>query len=150
MSRTFAYASTVDILSHLSFVATFTNNSKPNATQAHTQLLNASDEIDTVLGEAGYTTPIATGATQSGELLRHWTGLGAAMYVAYSMPQGQDSKHAATLERRFNIILDGIRSGALTLPTDSPLDSNTSLACYAAPDVLTGSPYFHRGFADGF
>ena len=105
MPRDYAYASYGDIQAHLSFIPTFTATSQPNATQAHLHLVDASNQLDSVLAIADYGTPVATTATHALELLRSWTSIGAAWKVAMSMPQGKDSKHADALGKEWQTLL---------------------------------------------
>ncbi len=109
--RDFAYASYGDVQAHLSFVATFTATSRPNATQVHQHLIDASDELDTVLRIADYSTPIPSTATAVLNVVRGWTSIGAAAHTAYAMPQGTDSKHAQALEKRWQALLKDVREG---------------------------------------
>ncbi len=142
-ARPYAYASTIDVLGHLSFASGFSATSRPNATQVHGHLLAVSDEIDSMLAQADYSIPIATGATQAMGVLRYWTGLGAAMHVAYAMPQGKETLHGEFLERRFTAILGGIHAGDITLPGDAAQDTTLSLPRFGS--VATGAtPYFSR------
>jgi hypothetical protein len=139
--RPWAYASSVDVLRHITFVPTFTATGRPNATQVHNHLLAVSDELDGVLSQVAYTTPIATGATVAADLLRQWTSIGAAMYTIAAMPQGEDSLHLKLLERRFTAILKGLGDKSLALPPDADKDANIALPRFGE----TASPYFFRG-----
>lgn len=146
MARSFAYASTVDVLAHLPLAATFTATSKPSATQVHLHLLTASDELDGALSQADYTTPIATTATGAMELLRTYAAIGAGMYAADSHPAGKDSKQLPFLERRWDAILSGVRDGSLTL-ADAGRDTTRSLPRFGTPsdpEAAGASPYFIR------
>jgi hypothetical protein len=142
--RESAYASAPDVLRHLSFIATFTATSKPNATQVHNHLLAVSDEIDSLLAQADYTTPVGTAATVALNTLRHWTSLGAAMHAAHAMPQGRDSLHAQFLERRFDAILHGLSEGTLALTADAAQETELSLPRYPAGSPSGASPFFTR------
>jgi len=124
--RDFAYASYADIQAHLSFIPTFTATSKPNATQAHTHLVDASNQLDAALSVANYGTPIPTTATHALELLRSWAGVGAGAKVAAAMPLGKDSKHAEALGKEWEVILGQIRKGQVGLPDVAQL-ADTSL-----------------------
>jgi hypothetical protein len=122
MSRAYAYASAPDVLAHLTIATAFTATSRPNATQVHSHLINASNDLDLALRTVHYTVPIATTATGANEQLRTWTSIGAAMFTTAGHPAGRDSKHLEFLERQWNSILTGIRDGNLTL-ADASLDS---------------------------
>ena len=143
--RSYAYASTPDILAHLAIATAFTPTSRPNATQVHHQIYNAADELDGALRAAKYGVPIPTSATAATDQLNHWNAIGGAMFVAAAHPAGRDSKHLEFLERRWNAILTGIREGDLVLDGVSK-DSTTSLPRFRARSA-TGdgaSPYFTR------
>jgi hypothetical protein len=143
--RPFGYASAPDVLRHITFVATFTAISRPNATQVHNQILAVSDELDGALLQANYLTPIATGATIAADLLRQWTSIGAAMYVVNSLPQGEDSAHLKFLTERFTAILKGIREGDLRLPADADKDTELALPRFNPASADNPTPYFYRG-----
>lgn len=147
MARAYAYASSTDVIRHLTFVATFTATSRPNATQAHGHLSDAANELDAALTLADYSIPVATGATAAFEILRSWNAIGAACFSARSMPQGSDSKHAQALCDRFSAILDGIRDGDFALPG---ADKETTRGRLRYGAVATGaSAWFTReGLAD--
>lgn len=140
--RVYTYASAPDVIRHLTFVATFTATSRPNATQVDGHLDDAANELDAALTLADYSIPIATAATVSFEILRSWNAVGAACFSARSMPQGSDSKHAQALCERFSSILDGIRAGDFALP-DADKETTRGRARFGA--IATGaSPYFTR------
>src|SRR5690349_15874341 len=101
MSRAYAYASAGNVRALLSFIPTFGATARPNAEQVAQFLDDASNDLDAALALADYTTPIATTATQSVELLRTWAAVGGAWHTAVAMPQGHDSKHADVYAQRF-------------------------------------------------
>lgn len=146
--RSYAYASSVDVLAHLS-IATFTATSKPTATQVHSHLLSAADELDAALTAGDYTVPVATGATAASNVLRSYNAIGAALYTAQSHPSGKNSNYADFLERRWNAILTGLESGEFTL-SDAGKDTTLSLPRYSGDaGIATGaSPYFTRAEVD--
>lgn len=145
MSRPYAYASSPDVLRHLTHFqgATFTATSKPNATQVHGNLLGAADELDAKLAAAGYSAPVATGATTAFGLLTQWNSIGAAMYSAAGQPGGGDSKHLAFLERRWTTILQAIDDGDVSLPG---VAKDSTLSQVRSSVMSSPSPYFNRDF----
>ena len=146
--RDYAYASTPDVLMHLTLATAFTATSRPNSTQVHHHLVDISDELDAALSSQDYSVPIATGATQAQNQLNAWTAIGAAMMVTAAHPAGKDSKHLEFLERRWNAILSGISDGSLSL--DAAQDTSVSLPRYGGAVAAEGaSPYFGRDFPDG-
>lgn len=147
--RDFAYASYADIQAHLSFIPTFTATSKPNATQAHSHLVDASNQLDAALAVADYATPIPTTATMALELLRSWAGIGAAAKVALAMPQGKDSKHLEALGKEWEVILGQVREGKAGLPGVA-LDSALSRARSGGPEAGSegAEPVFSREYIE--
>lgn len=147
--RDYAYASAVDVLGHLTLAATFTATSRPNATQVHAQLLDTANELDSALRSADYSVPVATGATQAFDKLNTYNAIGAAMYVTAAHPAGQDSRHLAFLERRWQAILTGIAAGEIAI--DAPKDPDTAKPRFGAPGAsgFGASPYFGRNFPAG-
>jgi hypothetical protein len=144
----YLYASSLDVEAHLSFVASFTPSTIPNASQVHRFLDDACNQLDAALASLDYSVPIATTATKSAELLRTYAGIGAAMWSAYAMPQGDNSLHGATLERQWTAILNGIKMGSITLPdaTKSAALSGTRTASYdESSEPGAAAPYFKRG-----
>lgn len=138
------YASVSDIQRHLTFLPSLTGSSRPTASQAVDQLIAASDEIDAALAEADYTVPIpSASAPVAAGVVREWAAIGAAAKVAYSLPQGADSKHAAGLGDRFSVLLLDARTGKVVL-ADAPRDPSLSLPRHATlPASGPGaSPYF--------
>lgn len=111
------YGTDVGVRALLPFVASFTGtHGIPGASAVAVQLANAANELDAALADVGYSVPVGTGASLAQELLRTWNEAGAAAAVAFSLPQGTDSKHAAVYEQKFAAILAGIRAGDLELP----------------------------------
>jgi hypothetical protein len=133
--RPYAYASYSDVQAHLSFVATWTASTRPNASQVHQHIVDASDELDAALSIARYTVPVATGATIALEQLRAWSAVGAAAHTAAAMPQGSASKHAKGLEDRWQAILIDIGKGERIIP--GARDRNRSRARYAGRATST-------------
>lgn len=145
----YAYASYADIQNQLSFIPTFTATSKPNATQAHAHLVDASNELDAVLAISDYPTPIPTTSYHALELARSWVSVGAAAKVAKAMPQGEDSKHAKALAKEWTAILNEVRGGKVALPIDAGRDEARSLVRHGVPAVPggpngAGGPVFTR------
>lgn len=142
MARADAYASAPDVRARLSFVATFTATSRPNATQVHEALLAASNEIDASLAVADYSTPVATGATVAREILRTVAADGAACRVVRTFPQGADGKHFDFYCTDFARMLEALRAGDAVLP-DADVSATLGLAAHGA--AATGaSPFFTR------
>lgn len=121
MSRT-PYASIEDVRSLLTFVATFTATSRPNATQVQTALEMASNDLDAILSGLDYTLPVPSTATASLDTLRTWAAVGAAHRAALAMPQGADSKHAKDYGGEWQAILKSLEQGKRELP-DAPKSS---------------------------
>lgn len=136
MARPYSYASAPDVLAHLTFIATFTATSRPNASQVHHFLYDTAQDLDTALAAQGYSTPISTGATLAFGQLNSWNSVGAAMFAGNAMPQGGDGKHVAFLERRWDAILSGIRDGELRLP-DAGKDTTSGLPRYGGQATAT-------------
>lgn len=143
--RDFAYASTIDVLAHLTVATTFTASSRPQATQVHRHLINASEEIDSALGLADYSTPVSTTATAAMQTLRHYTAIGAAMYSTAAHPSGEQSKHIDFLRERWTAILSGISDGEISLPGVGR-DSSRSVPRFGgyAAGAEGASPYWTR------
>lgn len=117
-SRPYAYANLSDVQDLLAgFV--FSATSRPTATQAARQLYRCSDEIDSLLSRLDYAVPVPTGATQSMQVSRVWTAVGAAYRVSMAMPQGKESKHAEAYGREWKALLEGLEGGKRSLP-DAP------------------------------
>jgi hypothetical protein len=142
VARPYGYASPIDAQRHVS-IATWTASSKPNLTQIGEFITDASNELDGKLAALNYSTPVATGATQASDLLRTWTGVGAAYFAVCAMPNGD--KHVGPLERRWTAILTMLDEGEVKLPGVST-DSASGRIRSASVDVCSGaSPYFTRG-----
>jgi hypothetical protein len=148
MSRV-PYASAPDVNALLSFVPTFTATSRPNASQVAFHLELASNDLDAELALADYSIPVATGATVAAEMLRSWTALGAAFYLAQSMPQGQDSLHARDYRIKFETILNRIRQDEIELP-GATRDTALNQARYKTYTASTVADYpaFSRDYPD--
>lgn len=128
--RDYAYASAPDVVAHLTFAPSgFTATSRPNASQVHHFLYDTAQDLDTALAAQGYSVPISTGATLAFQQMNAWNSIGAALYAGQAMPQGGDGKHVQFLERRWDVILQGIRDGDLVLP-GADKDSTTGLPRY--------------------
>lgn len=146
----FAYASYGDIQNYLSFIPTFTATSKPNASQAHGALVDASNELDSVLAISDYPTPLPTTAVHALELARSWVSIGGAAKVAKAMPQGEESKHAKALSKEWTSLLNEVRGGKIALPIDSGRERDRTRARHGTPAVPggpcgVGGPTFTRG-----
>lgn len=139
MARPYAYAALADVESLLSGVNFTATSAKPNATQVANFLNLASDDLDSLLANVDYVTPIPTTATAGMEMLRSWTALGAAYRAAMAMPQGKESKHAETYGAEWKAILTSIEGGKRFLP-DVPRISS-KLPRSAGPE---GPPVFTR------
>lgn len=116
MARAYAYASYSDVGAHLSFVSTWTASTRPNASQVHQHLIDASGELDAALAVADYDVPVATGATIAFDVVRAWTAVGAAAHTSAAMPQGASGKHAKALADRWQALLTDIEEGDRQLP----------------------------------
>lgn len=140
MSRPYFYASAADVSAKLAGF-NITATSKPSATQVDRLLANASDELDSILVVLDYAVPVATAATQSMEMLRSWTAVGAAYMTAMSMPQGNQSKHAEEYGKEWQAILKSVEGGRRQLP-DAERVQNRAAARAGAPDRC--APVFNR------
>jgi hypothetical protein len=147
MARLYNYASAPDVVALLTNIPTLTATSRPNATQVHSHLTWASNELDAALLRSDYSVPVsATAATQASESLRGWAAVGAAMRSAGSMPQGEDSKHYEIYREQWSAILDGITTGDLPLP-GIDVDAGVSLPRFPRPidpESIGASPFFTR------
>lgn len=140
-SALIAYASYSDIQTRLAFIPTFTATSKPNATQAHTALIDASNQLDAALSVSDYRQPIPASASAAWELLRTWAGLGGAAKVAFALPQGTRGNHAEALGEEWKALLKDLREGRLALPG---VDKDGGVALVRSPE----SPVTGEGCAD--
>lgn len=143
-----AYATTADVQRKLTFLSpSLSATTKPTASQVADAIVGASDELDAALALVNYSVPVPTAATIALGVLREWAAIGAAGEVAYSLPQGSDSKHLGYRER-FSVILDEIRDRSRDLP-DAPRDASARLRVPAQPrSGLGASPMFTRDSLD--
>lgn len=148
MARPYSYATAADVSRKLTFLPAITGTSRPSASQVDAAIAAAADELDAALAGVAYTVPVPTTATISLGVLREWSSIGAAGEVALSLPQGADSKHAASYRERFTAILDAIRDRERDLP-DAAREPRGDIR--TPPRALTGagaSPSFSRDSID--
>lgn len=125
MSRPYSYAQVADVSARLPWFSIATS-SKPNATQVTGYLADASNEIDSRLGQQFYVVPVPTTAAVASDQLRTWATVGAAVRTIEGMPQGQDSPHLSSLVMEWQAILDNLDSGDANL-ADAPKNPATAI-----------------------